>query len=243
MFSISVAGWIVLAIAGFLIGISKTGIPGVGTLAIPMAALVIPARASTGVILPMLIFADFFAVGYYRRHAVWKHLIRLLPWAAAGIIAGYLALGRMNDAQLRPFIGFIVLAMLALNFSDGLERWHVPERWWFAAVLGLLAGATTMMANAAGPIMMLYLLSMKLPKDQFIGTGAWYFFLLNWFKVPFSANLGLINAESLRLNAMLAPVVAVGALAGILALKHISDRWFNRIVQVITGLTAVKLIF
>jgi len=239
----SFAGWIILAIAAFFIGISKTGIPGLGTLAIPLAALVIPARASTGVILPMLIFGDCFAVAFYRRHAVWKHLFRLIPWAAAGIIIGYFALGRISDRQLRPTIGFIVLAMLAVNCSNGLERWNVPGRWWFACVMGLLAGVTTMMANAAGPIMILYLLAMNLPRHEFIGTGAWYYFLLNWFKVPFSANLGLINGASLHLNLMLFPVVAAGALLGVLALKRIPEEWFVRLVQVLTILAAVKLIF
>ncbi len=128
-YNIQFSGFFLLLLAGFFIGISKTGIPGLGMLSITLAALVIPARLSTGIILPMLILGDFFAVAYYRKHAKWKYVLRLMPWAAAGIIAGYFALGKMNDQQLRPIIGFIVLLMLGLNEADILDRWNIPATW------------------------------------------------------------------------------------------------------------------
>ncbi len=241
-YNIGFSGWTVLAIAGFFIGVSKTGIPGLGMLSITMTALVIPARLSTGVILPMLILGDIFAVAYYRRHAQWKYLIKLIPWAAAGIIIGYLALGRMNDQQLRPIIGFIVLLILGLNEADILDQWNIPARWWFAAAIGLSAGFTTMIANAAGSIMIIYLLAMRLPKQEFIGTGAWYFFLLNWFKVPFSASLGLINPDSLMLNLKIAPAIIIGSLSGIRLVKIIPQKVFEAIIKVLTVIAAIKLI-
>ena len=159
MNELSWGAWGILGVSAFLIGLSKTGIPGAAILAIPLVAAVIPARASTGLILPMLIVGDIFAVGYYRRHAVWPHLLRLLPYAAIGVLVGYLALGKVNDNQLRPIIGTIILIMLAVNFwrnrrSD--EDLPIPTAWWFPAILGLLAGITTMMANAAGPVMAIY---------------------------------------------------------------------------------------
>ena len=245
MFDLTFYQWLVATLSAVMIGLSKTGLPGVGILAIPLMAWVLPARASTGVVLPMLIFADFFAVGYYRRFAVWSKLVRLLPWAAGGVFLGYLALGRVNDQQLKPIIGGIVLIMLALNFwrNSGKEDRPVPTRWWFAALFGLLAGVTTMMANAAGPVMAIYLLSMRLSKNEFIGTGAWYFMLVNWFKVPFSAHLGLINGQSLGFNLILFPLVALGALAGIGLLKRIPEKIFNHLVQGLAALAAVNLLF
>jgi uncharacterized membrane protein YfcA len=241
-YNLSVAGWVILFLAGFFIGISKTGIPGIGMLAVAMAAIVIPARLSTGIILPMLILGDVFAVLYYRRHAIWKYLIKLIPYAAAGIIAGYFALGRMDDQQLRPIIGFIVLLMLGLNEADILNQWNIPAQWWFAGIIGLSAGFTTMIANAAGSIMIIYLLAMRLPKQQFIGTGAWYFFLLNWFKVPFSVNLGLINSKSLLLNLKVAPAIIIGAIIGIHIIKIIPQKTFENIIKILTLIAAIKLI-
>ncbi|MCM8816178.1 MAG: sulfite exporter TauE/SafE family protein [Candidatus Omnitrophica bacterium] len=241
-YNIGFFGWILLTLAGFFIGVSKTGIPGLGMLSIAIAAIVIPARLSTGVILPMLILGDFFAVAYYRKHAQWKYLIKLMPWAVAGIIIGYIALGRMSDQQLRPIIGFIVLFLLGLNEADILNRWNIPARWWFAAAIGLSAGFTTMIANAAGSIMIIYLLAMRLPKQEFIGTGAWYFFLLNWFKVPFSASLGLINPDSLILNLKVAPAIIIGSFSGVRLVKIIPQKIFEAIIKVLTFIAAIKLI-
>ncbi len=241
-YDISAAGLLILLLAGFFIGVSKTGIPGIGMLAIAMTALVIPARLSTGLILPMLILGDFFAVAYYRRHACWNHLVKLFPYAAMGIILGYFALGRMDDQQLRPIIGFIILLILGFNEADILDRWNIPARWWFAAAIGLSAGFTTMIANAAGSIMIIYLLAMRLPKQQFIGTAAWYFFILNWFKVPFSAGLGLINPNSLMLNLKVAPAIITGSFIGVYLMRVIPQKVFEAVIKFLTVVAAIKLV-
>ncbi|MBI5723968.1 MAG: sulfite exporter TauE/SafE family protein [Planctomycetes bacterium] len=239
-------GWAILAVAAFLIGFSKTGFPGTGILAIPLAAMVIPAKLSTGLILPILIVGDIFAVAFYRRHAVWRHLVRLLPFAVVGVVLGYLAMGCVDDRQLGRIMGAIILVMLALNV---LREWKggsdlkIPAGWWFPALMGLLAGVTTMMANAAGPIMIIYLLAMRLPKNEFIGTGAWYFLIVNCFKVPFSFNLGLITPDSLLLNAQMVPFLIIGALAGVCLVRFVPEKAFTIIVQVLAAAAAVKLMF
>ncbi|HOL67567.1 MAG TPA: sulfite exporter TauE/SafE family protein [bacterium] len=250
---ISFAGWLLLLASGVMIGLSKTGLPGVGFAAIPLVALVIPARLSTGVVLPMLIFGDLFAVVYYRRKAVWSHLLKLIPWAAAGIVLGYFLLkwapgGKiwLDDLRLRRIIGAVILVLLFLNYWYLKRRpseKEVPDYWWFAALVGLVAGVTTMMANAAGPVLIIYLLAMRLPKVEFVGTAAWYFFLLNWFKVPFSASLGFINVQSLLLNAAVLPAIAVGAVSGIWLLKYIPEKTFTAVIQVVAALAALKLLF
>ena len=235
----------VLALAALLIGLSKTGFPGTGVLAVVMVAAVIPARESTGLILPMLIVGDIFAVFYYHRHAAWKYLVRLIPFAVVGIVAGYFLLGVVNDVQLRPIIGGIILVMLTLNHWRNRmmgEDVKIPSGIWFPLVMGLMAGVTTMLANAAGPIMIIYLLAMRLPRDAFLGTGAWYFLLLNCFKVPFSADLGLVNELSLTVNLTLLPVIVIGALLGIRLVKRVPEKSFAILVQVLAALTAVYLL-
>ncbi len=243
--NLSVLDYSTVALCAALVGISKTGIPGMGILVVPLLASVVPAKTSVGLLLPMLIFADIFAVTYYRRSAVWSHLVKLLPAAVVGVVIGYFLLDRINSAQLKPIIGIIVLTLLGINYwrNRGLKEQDIPRQWWFAAVMGLLAGVTTMLANAAGPIMIIYLLAMRLPKQEFIGTGAWYFFLINWFKVPFSANLGLINAETLKINLFCFPIIAAGAIAGIFVLKRIPQKFFNNLIQILAGLAACRLIF
>lgn len=238
--------WFLLYAATALVGMSKCGLPGAGTLAIPVFAAILPARDSTGALLPLLIVGDIIGVTVYHRHADWPRLFRLFPWTVAGILAGWRALGSLSNAQIGPLIGGVILGLMALTAwrrrhpeADG----RLPEGHWFAALVGLLAGFTTMIANAAGPIMVIYLLSMRLPKTAFIGTSAWFFLLVNLFKVPFSANLGLITPASLHFDLLLAPAMALGALAGYRFAGRVSQAWFERIVQGMAAIAALRLIW
>jgi len=243
---INLFGWVVIAVSAVVVGVSKTGMPGLGILPVPMMALAFSTRESTGLLLGLLILADLFAVTYHRRNARWRLVLRLLPAALAGIVAGYFGLRVINDQQLKPIIGGIVLVMLGLNYwrtRAGGEEAPIPAQWWFAVALGFMAGVTTMMANAAGPVMIIYLLAMRLPKVEFVGTSAWFFFVVNWLKVPFSANLDLMTAESVKLNLTMLPFIAAGALLGILVLKRIPQKAFTMIVQILAAVAAVRLLF
>ena len=244
MYDLNGLEWLIVSMCALMIGLTKTGIPGLGILVVSLMASVFPARVSTGIVLPMLMFADVFAVGYYRRQAVWSHLLRVMPWTACGVVLGYLLLGTVNDQQLKPFIGIIVLVMLGVNWwwERKSEKVSIPTRWWFAAGIGVIAGVTTMMANAAGSFILIYLLAIRLPKTEFIGTGAWYYLVLNWFKVPFSLSLGLIDSQSLQFDLILFPAVAIGALSGIIILKHVSEKRFTVILKILTAAAAVNLL-
>lgn len=239
--------WLLLALCGFLVGVSKTGIPGFGILIVPLIALVLPAGTAVGVVLPMLIFADLFAAGYWRYHAQWKHLLRLIPWALLGIITAFLVMGRINDTQLQRIIALIVLAMIAIRFKQNLKKAQtdensVPKHFAFAPTMGLLAGFSTMIAHAAGPVMTIYLLSMQMPKKKFIGTTAWFFFVINWLKVPFTAKLKMITLDTLKLDMCLAPMIVLGAVTGIIALKYIPQKAFNFVVLILAAAAALKLL-
>ncbi len=243
---LELSGWIVVALCAVMVGVTKTGIPGLGILVVPLMAIAIPARQSVGVLLGILILADLFAIVYHRRNARWGHVLRLLPAAFAGIVAGYFGLKVVNDEQLKPIIGGIVLVMLVINYwrtrTKGKDA-PVPTQWWFVVGLGFMAGVTTMMANAAGPIMIIYLLAMRLPKIEFVGTGAWFFFVVNWLKVPFSANLDLMTTASVKLDLMMLPFIAAGAVIGIFFLKRIPQKAFTAVVQILAAAAAVKLLF
>lgn len=247
---LGVGPWIVLIVGALLIGLSKTGISGIGIFAVALFALVLPARESVGAVLPILISADLVAVTAYRRHAVWKHLWPLFPWAAAGIILGYFAIGRINDRQVALLVGVILIVLVVLQWlrmrrgqaAGGTADPDVPTSLPFVAAVGMLAGFTTMVANAAGPIMILYLLAMRLPKMEFIGTGAWYFLLLNLFKVPFSLQLGLISSSSLALDLRLFPLAILGAIGGRALIPYINQQLFEGLALIFTVIAAVKLL-
>lgn len=238
-----------LALAFFgalLVGVSKTGIAGLGMLFVVMFANVIPARQSSGFVLPLLIFGDVVAVWSYRAHAKWAHVWRLMPWTAAGVIIGYFALGHINDRQARVLIGVIILVMVSVQLwrraraKPGEADDHGA---WFAPAVGVLAGFTTLVANAAGPLMAVYLLAMRLPKMEYVGTGAVFFLLLNLFKVPFMMNLGLITTDSFGFNLMLAPAVFLGAMLGRKLLPKINQRLFENLALGLSAVAGIRLLF
>jgi uncharacterized protein len=254
MYHLTLARWLVLALGAFGVGLSKTGIAGFGIVAVAIFAIALPAKVSVGLVLPVLITGDICAVLLYKRKAVWRHLNHLFPWAMVGVVLGYFALGRIPSEQAGRLIGVILLALTAVQIArtvgskreastDDADKSGIIQSRLTMVVMGLLAGFTTMVANAAGPIMVLYLLATRLPKVEFIGTAAWYFFLLNLFKVPFSINLGLINTHSLPIDAALAPMVIIGAFAGRSIVHKIDQRLFEYIAIGLTLLAALKLVF
>ena len=239
--------WATIALCATMMGITKTGIPGLGILAVPLMAIVFEdTKESTGLLLGILILADIFAIIYHRRNAKWNHVIRLLPAAFCGIVAGYFGLKYVNNEQLKPIIGAIVLLMLIVNYlrlHGRDENETIPTPKWLAFWLGFIAGVTTMMANAAGPVMIIYLLAMRLPKIEFVGTAAWFFFIVNWIKVPFSANLGLMNAQSVKIDFLMLPFIFIGAISGYFFLKRIPQKAFTTVAQLLAAAAAIKLFF
>jgi uncharacterized protein len=245
MFSFDPWVWVVVVLGCVSIGLGKTGVPGINLWFVPVMAQFLPAKISTGFLLPMLIVADLFAIAYYRQHADWKHLGRLLPSAVVGVAIGFAGLVLLNDRAFRPVIGAIVLLMLAIQALRELRHGGdipVPTGYWFSIVMGVIAGITTMMANAAGPVMAIYLLTMRLPKERYMGTSAWYFFIVNMIKVPFSASQHLITLQTLSVNLLLVPAIVVGALLGARLLAVLPQKAFRTAAQVVAAASAVLLI-
>ncbi len=240
--------WLLSILAAALVGLGKSGFGGVGALSVALMAIVMAGHEgeSTGVILPLLICGDFFAIHAFWRHVRWPLLRRLLPPALLGVLCGYAWLRLSGGVALKPMIGWTVLALVALQLLRQLTpQWfrRVPHTWWFAWTLGIVAGITTMLANAAGPVMALYFLAVELPKMELVATSAWFFLFINLFKLPLSANLGFIQSGSLCFNAALIPFVGLGIVAGRLLLHRIDQGIFERLLLFLTVLTALHLIF
>ncbi|MCL6474241.1 MAG: sulfite exporter TauE/SafE family protein [Firmicutes bacterium] len=241
--------------AAFLIGVSKTGVPGIGILVVPLLAAAFGGRASVGTMLPMLIVGDIFAVRWYRQHTQWKRLVELIPWVLVGMALGAYVLWRLGEMPtsrdlLEPIIGTLVLVMLAIHLLR--QRWgerlspHSPVG---IASTGTAAGFATTVSNAAGPIMGIYLTSLRLPKEQFMGTSAWYYFAVNLSKLPVFIVLSLINPEkpiitvrSLLFNVTAIPVIVAGVYVGRWLLPRIPQKLFDEVVLILAAIAAVKLI-
>ncbi|MFI6208290.1 sulfite exporter TauE/SafE family protein [Streptomyces sp. NPDC051041] len=247
-----ITGWefAALAFAALLVGFSKTAVSGANTVSLAVFAAVLPARASTGVLLPILIAGDVLAVLAYRRHAHWPTLWRLFPAVAAGVVAGTVFLMWADDAIVRTSIGAILLLMAAVTLwrrrtagaADEPDAVTTRAGRVKARAYGVLGGFTTMVANAGGPVMSMYLLSAGFRKLGFLGTSAFFFLVVNVSKLPFSAGLGLIDGRSLLLDAALVAFVVPGALLGAWAVNRIDQRLFERLVIAATVLGGLQLL-
>lgn len=237
---------VVTILCAMLVGFSKTGVPTLGIFVAAIMASVFPTKESVGILTPILITGDIMAILYYRKAVVWKHLFVLLPWVMAGIVVGFFVLGQIGNRPLSIMIGTLVLLLILLHlFRHRVEQaaqFSFEHSRLFNGSLGILAGFTTMIGNAAGSIMSIYLLTKKMDKTNFVGTTAFFFFIVNVVKVPFTAYLGLINPETLLFNAWMIPAVAVGAFVGFKVLPLIPQKVFQRIILVLAALGGINLI-
>ncbi len=230
-----------LGLAALFTGMSKTGLGGVFAAVVPLMVLVFPPKEALGVLLPMLVVADTAAISYYNRSANWTYIRKLLPWTILGIVLGSIVGQYISDTAFRYAIGGIILfGALILIWLESQQSPQVPDNPGFSGVMGLLGGFSTMVGNFAGPIITVYLLSMRLPKNTFIGTAAWFFFIINLSKIiPHGFYWQTISWASLRLDLLLIPFILIGALIGITVVRQFSEQFFRRFTIVVTILSVL----
>ena len=235
--------WGVLIAGALLVGVAKTALPGLATFVAAMFAAVLPARESTAVLLVLLMTGDLVAIWVYRRDADFRTLLRLAPPVIAGLVLGATFLAWADNTTMRRTIGVILLALTALtlwSMRSGLDdaAQGVPARFGY----GALGGFTTMAANAGGPVMTLYFLAARFDMIRFLGTQAWFFFLINVAKLPFSLGLGLLGGEMLVPLLVLAPVVLLGTWLGRMMIRRIDETWFTRAIIALTIVSSLYLL-
>jgi uncharacterized membrane protein YfcA len=235
--------WALIVFSAFSIGLAKTGVPGLGILAVPLAVLAVgDARQSSGWLLPLLVLADVFAVWIYRKNPSARAVFGLAPWVVAGMVVGAMVLG-LPEGVIRPIVGSILIVILTLFLlrQRGIDLTPLKAPW-TAGVYGTSAGFASMVANAAGPVMNVYLLSRKLPREDFVAASAWFFFFINLSKVPVFWWRGMMDLSSLRADLLLVPAVLIGALTGRKVLALMPERVFVAVVTVL-AFVATMLLF
>lgn len=236
--------WLAGGLAAFLIGLSKTGVPGLGILAVPLMAWIFPVRLSVGALLPILIVGDVAALLFFRRHADLAVLRRLAPWTLVGMGAGAWVLLKLDDTRLEPLLGSLILLLVLLELARTRVAWlNVPHHRAFTALSGALTGFATTIGNVAGPVMNLFMVGQGIAKQAFMGTVAWFFLLINLSKVPLFAHLDMITAETLRFDLwMLVPALA-GGLVGRRLLHALSDRAFHVLILLLAAAAGLRLVW
>ena len=234
-----------LALSAMFTGMSKVGVPGVSLLAIPFMAIIFGGKQSTGVLLPILMMADFFAIAYYRRHAQWKYLVKILPWAFVGLGLALWVGKIVNEQQFKELISIVVFICIGLMIwrDRKKDKQYIPDNLWFAAMMGVLGGFASMIGNAGGPIFAIYLLAMKLPKNNFIGTTAWFFIIINFSKFPLHLFVWkTISWSTLTIDLVTFPAVAIGALLGVWFVKILPEKTYRTFVFIVTAISAFILV-
>ena len=245
LFIFSFFNWGLILLAAFFIGLSKAGLKGIDMMNVTIMAIVFGSKASTGIVLPLLCVADIIAVSYYHRHAQWNHFWKLIPWMAIGILVGVYVGKDMNEAIFRKIMAVIIILTVAIMIALEMRKKPlIPTNKLFVANMGLAAGFTTMLGNLAGAFSNIYFLAMRMSKNDFIGTAAWIFLVINLFKLPFQVFLWKnITLESLYTDLLLLPSMLIGFWVGLKIVSKIKDDNYRKVVIVLTFLGAIVLLF
>jgi uncharacterized membrane protein YfcA len=239
--SYSLSNWLLIALAAFIIGLSKAGLKGIDMLNVTLMAIVFGGKASTGIVLPLLCAADIMAVMYYHRHAQWPVFWRIVPWMMAGILIGVFTGKDLNEVLFRKIMAVIIILTVIIMITMELRKTLiVPTNKFFTAGMGLVSGFTTMLGNLAGAFSNIYFLALQLPKNDFIGTAAWVFLAMNYFKLPFQVFYWKnITASTLATDILLLPALAIGFFAGLKIVAKIKDDSYRKLIIVLTLIGAV----
>jgi uncharacterized protein len=234
-----------IGLGAFIIGLSKAGLKGIDMMNVAIMAIVFGAKESTGIVLPILCAADLLAVVYYNRHARWSHVWKLMPWMVTGILIGNFLGKDMNEPLFRKIMALIiVLTVLIVVIMEIRKTMVMPTNKFFVATMGLSAGVTTMLGNLAGAFSNVYFLAMRMPKKDFIGTAAWVFLLINYFKLPFQVFYWKnITGDTLYTDLLLLPAMMVGFWLGIKVVAKIKDASYRRVVIALTLVGAIFMFF
>ena len=237
-FHLTILQWVAFCFGAFLLGLSKSGIKGIGIIIVVILAFVFGEKTSTGILLPMLVFADIFAVVYYNKHVQWHFIKKLLPAMVVGVLVGVWVGNDISETLFKRIMAIIIIGSVVIMFyMENRRNPTVPTNKLFSNGTGFLAGFTTMIGNLAGPVSDIYFLAMRLPKNEFIGTAAWLFFIINVFKLPFHIFIWkTISTETLVLNSVLIPVVVVAFFLGAYIVRLISNVNYRRFVLIVTAL-------
>ena len=244
-FSLDLSDVLIIALVAMLSGMSKTGVHGAGMLAVPLLVFVFGGQVSSGVMLPILVLADIFGVWYYHQHAEWKYLKILFPWTALGVVIGTFTGKYINDEMFRSIMAVaIVVSIILMVWLEKAKNKDFSAGIWLTIGIGLAGGFTSMVGNLSGAVMAVYFLSVRMPKNSYVGTTAWFFAVVNFFKIPFHLFVWkTIKLDTVLLDLMTLPAILLGAYLGIVIVRNLSEKIYRWFIIVTTVIAAVVMLF
>lgn len=244
-FQLSWLNWFLAFLAALILGMGKAGIKGLGVLIVTIMAILFGGKSSTGILIPLMVVADILAVFYYNRHTQWKFLLKILPTMVLGVLVGVWFGNDISEQLFRQVMAvFIILTVIMMVWMDQKKSKAIPKHWLLASSMGLLSGITSMIGNLAGSFVNIYFLAIRLPKNQFIGTAAWLFLIINVFKLPFHIFVWkTVTPESLLLNLFLIPGILIGFFTGVKLVKLLNNEVYRKFIIFVTAAGALLILF
>ncbi|MEN8125156.1 MAG: sulfite exporter TauE/SafE family protein [Bacteroidota bacterium] len=244
-YHLSITDIVLAFLATLILGMGKAGLKGLGVIIVTLMALVFGGKASTGILMPLMIIADIFAVIYYHKHTQWIYLVKLLPMMVIGVLLGVWWGNDISEVLFKQIMAiFILFTVFIMIWMDQKKTRRIPKHWVFSSSMGLLSGITSMIGNLAGSFANIYLLAMRLPKNEFIGTAAWLFFIVNVFKLPFHIFVWkTVTKETILINLFLAPAILLGFYLGVSLVKKINNDVYRKFIIVVTAFGALLILF
>lgn len=241
---ITTTAWVLAFTAAIVIGLSKAGIKGIAIVNVTLMALAFSAKESTGIVVPLLVVGDIFAVIYYNRHTQWKYIFRFLPWILIGVFIGVFIGNDLDEITFKIGMAIIILVSVGMMYWwDRRKSKSVPTHWLFAGAVGTVTGITTMIGNLGGAFTNIYFLAMRVPKNEFIGTAAWLFLIINVLKLPLHIFVwGTITTETLVFDLKLIPGIFLGVILGIRVVKIIKEDFYRKMILVLTAFGALMIL-
>jgi uncharacterized membrane protein YfcA len=239
-------GFIALACAAvMLLGLAKSGLSGVGALAVPLLALVMPPLQAAAITLPIMVVQDWVSVYAFRREVDRRNLVILLPGALAGVVAAYFLAEKVSEDVVRLALGLVSIGFVAISLWRDLKMKARPTPAKIAPGLfwGTVAGFASFVSHAGGPPFLVYAMPQRLAPAVFAGTSAVFFAAVNLMKVLPYVWLGQFTRASLSVSLMLLPLAIVATLAGVWVVRRVPQQKFYAIVLVATFGLGLKLIW
>jgi len=243
-YHLSIISFLLAFLAALILGLGKAGVKGLGVIIVTIMALVFGGKASTGILIPLMIVADIFAVIYYHKHTQWNFLLKLLPTMVLGVLIGVLIGKNISEVIFKQIMAvLILLTVIIMIWMDRKKAKDIPNHWFFSSIMGLLSGVTSMIGNLAGSFADIYFLAMRLPKNEFIGTAAWLFLIINVFKLPFHIFVWeTVTTETIFLNMFFIPAIFIGFFTGVSIVKLINNENYRKFILIATAIGALLIL-
>jgi uncharacterized protein len=226
------------------LGLSKGGFAGMGQMATPMLALVMPPLEAAAIMLPIMIVQDASALWVYRKDWNGRILAIVIPGAIVGVAAAGILAAHISDAVVRVFIGVATIAFVLYNWIGPAKVAREAGKASVAGGVfwGAVSGFTSTLAQAGGPPYQMYMLAQKLPKMTFVGTNAIFFASMNWMKVVPYVALGQFSTKGVGTTIVLLPLAIVANQLGFWLVRRISTELFYKITLVVMFLISFELL-